>query len=224
MTSVRDYWTTEDADPSRLYHDVAVAIDENRRLDSGLPSLWAHLFDVLDIKEHDRIVQVGCGSGYYSAILSELVGPGGKVIAIDCEEALARRARQNLGKRKNVEVICGDGCQDIGSPSDVIIIHAGFSHPLPMWLDSLRPNGRLLVPVTNQNRQGTLFKISRVDAGYRAEAVTQIEIFPCVGRGNSEIDKHLMQFWETMARMGSFILPTLEAPARVRHKQLLRTI
>src|ERR1700691_4113107 len=54
-----DYWSTENADPVHLYHDVLVAIDEGRKLDSGLPSLWAHLYDVLDIKEKERVVQVG---------------------------------------------------------------------------------------------------------------------------------------------------------------------
>src|SRR5213075_507713 len=49
--TMREYWSTEDADPIHLYQDVLVAIDEYRRLDNGLPSLWTHLFDVLDIKE-----------------------------------------------------------------------------------------------------------------------------------------------------------------------------
>ena len=42
---MRDYWSTEDADPIHLYSDVLVAIDENRKLDTGLPSLWADFFD-----------------------------------------------------------------------------------------------------------------------------------------------------------------------------------
>ncbi|MDU6669518.1 MAG: methyltransferase, partial [Bradyrhizobium sp.] len=49
--TVRDYWSTQSADPIHLYSDVLVAIDESRQLDTGLPSLWAHVFDVLDIKE-----------------------------------------------------------------------------------------------------------------------------------------------------------------------------
>src|SRR5690348_18175945 len=61
----------------RSYSDVLVAIDESRQLDTGLPSLWAHVFDVLDIKEGERVVQIGCGLGYYAAILSELVGRRG---------------------------------------------------------------------------------------------------------------------------------------------------
>ena len=118
--------STESADPIHLYHDVLVAIDEKRRLDTGLPSLWAHFLDILDIKEKERVVQIGCGLGYYSAILSEMVGPQGTILAIDCEKAFVERARSSLREYGNVEVIPGDGCRDVGGQADVIIVHAGF--------------------------------------------------------------------------------------------------
>ena len=200
---VHDYWSTEDADPIHLYHDVLVAIDESRKLDNGLPSLWARLYDVLDIKENDRVVQVGCGPGYYTAILSEVVGPAGTVVAIDYDEAFVQRARQNLRQHGNIEVIHGDGCRDVGGPADVIVVHAGFTHPHPLWLDSLRSNGRLMLPLTNQDRQGTLFKITRLDEGYRAEAVRRVEIFPCHGRSNADIDERLTHWWEAMSTVRS---------------------
>src|SRR5882757_8868686 len=117
---VRDYWSTDDADPVHLYGDVLVAIDEYRKLDTGLPSLWAQLFDVLDIKEKERVVQIGCGLGYYSAVLAEMVGPQGAVLALDCERKFVNRARSNLREYGNVEVMCGDGCRDVGGAADVI--------------------------------------------------------------------------------------------------------
>jgi protein-L-isoaspartate(D-aspartate) O-methyltransferase len=200
---VHDYWSTEDADPIRLYHDVLVAMDEERKLDTGLPSLWARLYDVLDIKENERVVQVGCGPGYYTAILSQLVGPGGAVVAIDYDEAFVRRARQNLQAHGNVEVIHGDGCRDVGGPADVIVVHAGITHPQPLWLDSLRPHGRLMVPLTNDSRQGTLFKITSLDEGYSAEALRRVEIFPCYGRKDADIDERLTRWWEAMASVRS---------------------
>jgi len=200
---VRNYCSTVDADPIYLYQDVLVAIDEKRKLDNGLPSLWARVFDVLDIKEKERVVQVGCGTGYYSAILSELVGPAGTVVAIDCEEAFVQRARRNLQDHGNVEVIHCDGCRDVGGSADVIVVHAGFTYPHPLWLDSLRPNGRLMVPLTNQARQGSLFKITRLDAGYHAEALGGIEIFPGRGRGNAANDERLTRWWEAMSQVRS---------------------
>lgn len=221
--TVHDYWNTEDADPVHLYQDVLVAIDEYRKLDTGLPSLWAHLFDLLDIKEKERVVQIGCGLGYYSAILSEVVGPEGTVVAIDCKKEFVERARSNLREQRNVEVIHGDGCRDVGGPADVIIVHAGFTYPHPLWLDSLRPRGRLLVPLTNKDRQGTLVKITRLDRGYQAEAIRGIEIFPGHGRGNSALDTRLTSWWETASALAPFRfrsiirgLPSDRGPPRLR--------
>lgn len=199
----RQYSSTIDANPIHLYQDVLVAIDEARELDNGLPSLWARLFDLLDIKRTDRVVQIGCGSGYYTAILSEVVGAKGKVVAIDCEEALIELARRNLRGRRNVEVIHGDGCLEVGGKADVIVIHAGFTRPHPLWLDALRAGGRLMLPLTNKNRQGTVFKITRLDSGYRAQGISGVEIFPCRGRGDTALDKRLMRWWEAISRVKS---------------------
>ena len=75
---LRDYWTTEDADPRHLYHDVLIAIDEARRLNNGQPSLWAFLYDQLDLSAGEHVVHVGIGAGYYSAILADIVGRGAR--------------------------------------------------------------------------------------------------------------------------------------------------
>lgn len=194
--AVRNYSSTKDADPVHLYDDVLVAIDVRRRLDTGLPSLWAHFIDILDIKERERVVQIGCGLGYYSAILSEMVGPKGAVVAIDCDKKLVDRARSNLGEYRNVEVVCGDGSHDVGSRADVIIVHAGFTQPHSLWLKSLRPNGRLLVPLTQRDREGTVIKITRQSRGYCAEAVRRIRIFPGKGRGTTALEERVTDWWE----------------------------
>ena len=66
------YWTTPDDDPRRLYHNVLIALDEERRLNIGEPLLWARHFDRIGVEEGDRVLQIGTGSGYYTAILAEL--------------------------------------------------------------------------------------------------------------------------------------------------------
>lgn len=192
----RDYRRTADASPAHLYDDVLVAIDARRRLDTGLPSLWAHLIDVLDIGVAQRVVQVGCGLGYFSAILSEMVGPRGRVRAIECDERLAARAANNLRRYRNVEVVHGDGLGDLGGPADAIIVHAGFPHPHPLWLAALRPRGRLLVPLTQRDREGTVIRIRRRGAGFEAEAIRQIRIFPGRGRGATTLDDRVADWWE----------------------------
>ncbi|MCK1651999.1 methyltransferase [Bradyrhizobium sp. 149] len=194
--AARSYRLTPDADPVHLQDNVLVAIDARRKLDTGLPSLWAHFIDLLDIREKDRVVQIGCGLGYFSAVLSKIVGPKGGVHAIECDERLAARAATFLRAYRNVAVVHGDGCEDIGEPADVIIVHAGFSQPHPLWLRSLRPRGRLLVPLTQRDREGTALKITRKGKGFEAEAVQQIRIFPGRGRGVTALDDRVADWWQ----------------------------
>lgn len=194
--AARSYRLTPDADPVHLYDNVLVAIDARRRLDTGLPSLWAHFIDLLDVREKDRVVQIGCGHGYFSAVLSKVVGPKGRVLAIECDARIAARAATCLRAYDNVGVVHGDGCGDIGAPADVIIVHAGFSHPHPLWLQSLRPRGRLLVPLTQRDREGAALRITRKGKGFEAEAVQQIRIFPGQGRGTTALDDRVADWWQ----------------------------
>jgi protein-L-isoaspartate(D-aspartate) O-methyltransferase len=62
--AITEYWTTEDAEPRHLYHDVLIAIDESRRLNNGQPSLWARLYDQLDLKRGEHVIHIGAGVGY----------------------------------------------------------------------------------------------------------------------------------------------------------------
>jgi protein-L-isoaspartate(D-aspartate) O-methyltransferase len=206
----RDYRLTPDADPVQLYDDVLVAIDARRRLDTGLPSLWAHFIDVLDVGAKERVVQVGCGLGYFSAVLSEMVGPKGVVRAIECDAKLAKRAAANLRGYDNVEVVNGDGVSDIGEPADVIIVHAGFAHPHPLWLDALRPKGRLLVPLTQRDREGTVLRILRKGRTFEADPVRQIRIFPGQGRGATALDDQVADWWERASALAPLRFRRLE--------------
>ena len=60
---VAQYWTTADADPRAVYHDVLIALDETRQINNGQPSLWAYLFDQLDIAAGEQVLHLGCGTG-----------------------------------------------------------------------------------------------------------------------------------------------------------------
>ncbi|MBR1132803.1 protein-L-isoaspartate O-methyltransferase family protein [Bradyrhizobium iriomotense] len=208
--AARSYRLTPDADPVHLYENVLVAIDARRQLDTGLPSLWAHLIDVLDIRERDRVVQIGCGLGYFSAVLSEIVGPKGRVHAIECDERLAARATNYLHPYSNVEVVHGDGCEALDESVDVIIVHAGFPYPHPLWLQSLRPRGRLLVPLTQRDREGAVIKITRRAKGFEAEAVQQIRIFPGQGRGVTALDDRVADWWQRASALAPLRFRGLE--------------
>ena len=81
---------TPDADPRHIYQNVSVALDPSRDLYNGQPGLVAGWLDDLGIRPGDRALHIGCGTGYYSALIAELTGTSGHVTAIEVDDALAR--------------------------------------------------------------------------------------------------------------------------------------
>ena len=139
---------TDDADPRHVYHDVVVAIDASRNLYNGQPSLIARWIDDLGVAPGARVVHIGCATGYFTALLAHVVGPTGRVDAVEIDPSLAAQARANLGDTPWVTVSTGNGSADLPSEADVVLVHAGATHILDAWLDALRDGGRLLVPLT----------------------------------------------------------------------------
>ena len=177
--SGHDGWTTADDDPRHLYHNVLVVIDAARDLNNGEPSLWAFLYDQVEIAAGMRILHVGAGTGYYSAILAEIVGPAGRVTAVEYDPDLAGRASANLADWPQVHVVHGDGTAYDAGSCDIIIVNAGVTHPAPLWLESLAMDGRLLVPLTADNWWGAFLKVVRRPDGYAATFVSRTGIFHC---------------------------------------------
>jgi protein-L-isoaspartate(D-aspartate) O-methyltransferase len=163
-------WFTQDSDPTHVYRDALIALDKSKRVNNGQPSLWAIHLDLLRVRPGDRILHLGCGTGYYTAILAELTGPAGKVTAIEIEEGLAARARIALEPWPQVTVIHGDGSCGPFEPADVIVVSAGATHPLPLWLAAVKPAGKLLFPLTSTRGPGTMAHLTR--AGADSFAVT----------------------------------------------------
>jgi protein-L-isoaspartate(D-aspartate) O-methyltransferase len=189
-----DYWTTDDADPPRLCHDVLVAIDETRRLNNGQPSLWAARFDQLGLKPGDRVIHVGAGLGYYSAILAEIVGPSGEVTAIEIDPGLAERARTNLALSwPQAKVIATDGFAfRADDPVHAIVVNAGVSHLALPWLDSRKAEGgRLLVPLTNANLWGAFLVVERWGAQYPVHCASRGGVIVCTGGRDAEAEARL---------------------------------
>jgi protein-L-isoaspartate(D-aspartate) O-methyltransferase len=193
-----EYWTTEDADPRHLYHDVLIAIDEARALNNGQPSLWAYLYDQLDLAPGAKVLHVGVGTGYYSAVLAEIVGPRGRVTAVEIDPVLAGRARTNLAPAwPQATVITADGFTfRPDRPADAIIVNAGVTHLSSAWLDSLASeNGRLLVPLTAEDRFGAFILITRLANGtnrYAARHVSRVGMIDCVGGRNPDAEAKLL--------------------------------
>jgi protein-L-isoaspartate(D-aspartate) O-methyltransferase len=135
---------TPDDNPRHVYHNVAIAIDAERQLFNGAPSLVSMCIDALALTDGARVLHVGCGTGYYSALIAHTVGTPGSVVAVEIDASLARDARRNLQEMGWVEVRHGNGTDVPRQSFDAIFVNAGVTHPHERWLDALKPGGRLL--------------------------------------------------------------------------------
>src|SRR5271167_4818775 len=106
-----EYWNTDDHDPSHVYHDILIALDESRGINNGQPSLWAYLFDHLDLMPGEQVLHLGCGTGYYTAIIAKLVGSAGRVTAVEIDATLAQKAQAALADWPQVRLIHADGAR-----------------------------------------------------------------------------------------------------------------
>jgi len=100
------------------------------------PSLWALLYDRVGLKKGDEVIHVGASAGYYSAILAELVGPDGRVTAIEIDLTLAERAANNLAAWQQTRVLRADGFTFRPEQrADAIVVNAGMNYFSMAWLD-----------------------------------------------------------------------------------------
>ena len=192
---------TPGADPHFVYQNVSVAIDPSRQLFNGAPAFLARIIDVLALRPGDRVLHIGAGLGYYSAIIAHLVGASGAVVAVEIDGTLAAGARANLATMPWVRVECGDGT-GIAGPFDAILVNAGVTHPQESWIDALVPGGRLLVPLTVEIPgmgptlgKGMIVVITRTPDGARfdAAALSFVAIYSAVGLRDEEIASSLGQ-------------------------------
>lgn len=188
---IRDGFMTADADPRWLYHDVLVTIDASRNLNNGMPSFWARNLDRLGVTKGQRVLQIGAGTGYYSAVLAEIVGISGRVTAVEIDPVLAAQAAANLSGWPQVEIIAGDGrTVDVGDV-DVVVAFAGSTHPAPHWLDRLVEGGRLLMPLTGESWLGFLLLVTRQGSHFAAASIGGVGIYPCIGGRDEAAAKRL---------------------------------
>jgi protein-L-isoaspartate(D-aspartate) O-methyltransferase len=179
-------------DPRSVYHNVVIALDAAREVNNGQPSALACWIDALDLKPGERVYHLGCGVGYYTAIMAEVVGPGGSVTGAEVVPDLAARARENLAGYPNVTVHAGDGAAFDPGAHDAILINAGVTHPHPAWLDRLREGGRLVLPLTMSVKPnagvGVMLKIIRDRTAFSVQLVSAVGIYPCTAVRDTQLE------------------------------------
>lgn len=192
------YVSVPDEDPAFLYQDFAVALQPEKHLNNGQPSLHVRCLAALQIKADEKVAQVGSGTGYYTALLAYLVGPSGSVIAYEIDEDLANKAATNLKDYANVVIENRSATAGQLPQCDAIYVNAGPTGPLDVWLEALRPRGRLLFPLTIANGFGAMLLVTRMGEGeFAARFVVQAAFIHCVGARDEQVAQKLAEAFKT---------------------------
>jgi len=164
----------------RSYEDAAIPIGFGQT--ASQPSIQALYIQTLGIEPNDRVLEIGTGSGYQTALLAHLAG---HVYSIERVRELSMRARTALDRMRfsNIALLVGDGT--IGwskyAPYDAILVAAG-SPTIPQALvDQLAVNGRMLIPVGTRDEQ-VLTLVRRTPHGIETEAIGGCVFVPLLGR------------------------------------------
>jgi protein-L-isoaspartate(D-aspartate) O-methyltransferase len=196
---------TPDDDPIHVYQNVLFALDRQKGINNGEPCLHGQLLGALNPARGETALHIGCGTGYYSAVLALLVGSAGRVIAYELEPELARRAADGLRPWDNVEVCAASGCGGGLPPCDAIYDNAGATRPLAGWLDALNDGGRLVFPLTGsgQSRMGVSLAVTRRGNAFAAKAVDYCGFIDCIGATDAEEGASVMAALQSGALWGT---------------------
>ncbi|HET7911909.1 MAG TPA: protein-L-isoaspartate(D-aspartate) O-methyltransferase, partial [Pseudolabrys sp.] len=165
---------------NRAYHDSALPIGEKQTLSQ--PYMAARMTEALCLTGDEKVLEVGTGSGYQTALLAELCF---NVFSVEKIRALSHKARALLDQLgyQNIALHVGDGT--IGwsehAPYDAIIVSAGApSTPRPL-LDQLAVRGRLVIPVGDEQGQ-MLLRVTRTRSGFKQEQLGECKFVKLFGK------------------------------------------
>jgi protein-L-isoaspartate(D-aspartate) O-methyltransferase len=164
----------------RAYEDVALPIGAGQTISQ--PYVQARSIELLRLSSKDRVLEVGAGSGYQTALLAAIAST---VLAVELVASLgeqARRALEETGVR-NATVVIGDGT--LGwrafAPYDAIVVAAASPGvPAPL-VEQLSEGGRLVLPLGDQDSQ-TLTLVEKHEGRLRTSTATDVRFVPLLGR------------------------------------------
>ena len=165
----------------KAYADRPLPIGQGQTISQ--PYIVALMTECLGLTGGERVLEIGTGSGYQAAILSEIVKA---VYSIEIKEALHRQATRLLRSEGyiNVETRQGDGYfgWEQAAPFDCIMITASVNHIPPPLLKQLKDNGRLILPLGNPFSYQNLVLVTKKGDDYRVKQITGVLFVPMTGR------------------------------------------
>jgi protein-L-isoaspartate(D-aspartate) O-methyltransferase len=164
----------------RAYEDAPVPIGYGQT--ASQPSLQALYMQLLRLHSTDKVLEIGTGSGFQTAVLAQLVD---RVYSVERLRELSFRAREVLDRLRisNVALMVGDGT--IGwsryAPYDAILVTAGGPEIPEPLMEQLAVGGRMLIPVGGRESQ-RLVLVTRAEEGFHYEEVVDCTFVPLLGR------------------------------------------
>lgn len=154
------------------YADQALPIECGQTISQ--PYVVAYMTEMLALRPHHRVLEIGTGSGYQAAVLSRLAR---EVVSVERYRTLAGKARERLRSLgyDNVEVIVGDGFTGCSAkaPFDRIIVTAAAEEVPQALIDQLADDGVMLLPLGPHNGPQQIVKLSKVKTGLEVKLVEE---------------------------------------------------
>ncbi len=170
----------------KAYKDRALPIGEEQTISQ--PYMVALMTELLELNGNEKVLEIGTGSGYQSAVLSMLAS---EVYSVERIQSLSLRAKNILEKSQchNVHVIVSDGSVGLKehAPYDAIIVTAGAPEISQQLIDQLTENGRLVIPVGSRQSQ-VLQRIKKGAAGIEEIHSTACIFVPLIGESGWDED------------------------------------
>lgn len=163
----------------RAYEDMPLPIACGQTISQ--PSVVGLMTQALDVQPRDKVLEVGTGSGYQAAILSQLAR---RVYTVERHRRLVIEARAIFDELNlsNITAICGDGSYGMPdqAPFDRIIVTAAAEDPPGPLLAQLRVGGIMVVPVGQSDAVQSLIKVVRTDDGFEYDELRPVRFVPLV--------------------------------------------
>ncbi|HKC65657.1 MAG TPA: protein-L-isoaspartate(D-aspartate) O-methyltransferase [Pyrinomonadaceae bacterium] len=180
MRAVPRHRFVPEALQSRAYGDHALPIAANQTISQ--PYIVARMTELLELKGTERVLEIGAGSGYQTAVLAQLAA---QVYAIERIGDLAREAQSRIRQLGiyNATVKCFDGTLgwSANAPYDAILVAAGGPGVPEPLLAQLKMDGRLVIPVGDTREAQRLVRVIRTDKGYAREDHGACAFVPLIG-------------------------------------------
>jgi protein-L-isoaspartate(D-aspartate) O-methyltransferase len=166
---------------SAAYDDHPLPIEAGQTISQ--PYIVALMIEAAEVRAEARILEVGSGSGYASAVISRIAG---EVIGMERQHDLVEVSRQRLSRLgyDNVRIVEGDGTRGCPAeaPFDAILVAASGSHVPRVLLDQLVPGGRLVMPIGGPRSVQKLVKVTKQkDGSLQQSDLGEVRFVPLIG-------------------------------------------